>query len=47
MGLVVKSVVLFLIAGLCDIGGGYQVWQWWRNEAHWSLAGAGTFVLCL
>src|SRR5216117_256515 len=25
------SIVLFLIAGLFEIGGGYLVWQWWRN----------------
>ncbi len=47
MGLVVKSVVLFLVAGLCEISGGYLVWQCWRIGAHWSMAGAGAFVLLL
>jgi small multidrug resistance family-3 protein len=26
-------VLLFIVAGLCEIGGGYLVWQWWRNGA--------------
>ena len=26
-----KSLLLFLIAGLCEIGGGYLVWLWLRN----------------
>ena len=38
-----KSVALFFLAGLCEIGGGYLVWQWWRNGAAWflGLLGAG------
>ena len=31
--LVAKSLALFAVAGLCEIGGGYLVWQWWRNGA--------------
>lgn len=38
---VVHSVALFLIGGLCQIGGGYLVWQWWRNEAHWGQMSSG------
>jgi small multidrug resistance family-3 protein len=42
-----KSVALFFLAGLCEIGGGYLVWQWWRNGAAWvlGLLGAGMLVL--
>jgi small multidrug resistance family-3 protein len=42
-----RSVVLFVLAGLCEIGGGYLVWQSWRNNAHWmvGLLGAATLVL--
>jgi len=42
-----KSAALFLLAGLCEIGGGYLVWQWWRNGAAWflGLLGAGILVL--
>jgi small multidrug resistance family-3 protein len=26
----VKSVLIFVLAGLCEIGGGYLVWRWLR-----------------
>jgi small multidrug resistance family-3 protein len=39
MALIVTSAGLFLLAGLCEIGGGYLVWQWWRAGAS-ALAGA-------
>jgi small multidrug resistance family-3 protein len=39
------SIALFLLAGLCEIGGGYLVWQWWRGGAHWLLGVAGGAVL--
>jgi len=29
--MILKSVALFVLAGLCEIGGGYLVWQWLRN----------------
>lgn len=28
---IVKSIGLFLLAGLCEIGGGYLVWLWLRE----------------
>ena len=31
-----QSVGLFLLAGLFEIGGGWLIWQWWRNG--WPLA---------
>ena len=42
-----RSVALFVLAGLCEIGGGYLVWQWWRNGAHvaFGLFGAATLIL--
>lgn len=43
--LVVHSIALFLLAGLCEIGGGYLVWQWWREGQHWALGLAGALVL--
>lgn len=44
---VAQSITLFLIAGLCEIGGGYLVWQWWRNGAQgWiGLLGALTLIV--
>lgn len=41
------SVLLFLIAGLCEIGGGYLVWMWLRDDMSWLLGMAGGFVLFL
>ena len=35
MALMARSLVLFVLAGLCEIGGGYLIWQWWRNGAPW------------
>ncbi len=40
-----RSIALFLIAGLCEIGGGYLVWQWWRNHASWYSGLAGAALL--
>ena len=39
--------VLFVVAGLCEIGGGYLVWGWLREQrpAWWALAGAGILAL--
>ena len=41
------SAALFVIAGLCEIGGGYLVWQWWRNGAHWAVGLFGAALLVL
>jgi small multidrug resistance family-3 protein len=42
-----RSVLLFLAAALCEIGGGYLVWQWWRSGASWALGLAGALLLVL
>jgi small multidrug resistance family-3 protein len=44
---VAHSVALFLMAGFCEIGGGYLVWQWWRNGANWSIGLIGAIILIL
>ncbi len=44
---VIKSVALFVLAGLCEIGGGYLVWQWWRNGSAWALGLLGAALLVL
>ncbi|MCH7896305.1 MAG: YnfA family protein [candidate division NC10 bacterium] len=31
MALIGKSMALFVLAGLCEIGGGYLVWLWYRS----------------
>jgi small multidrug resistance family-3 protein len=38
-------MALFVLAGLCEIGGGYLVWQWWRQGASLAVGLAGGLVL--
>jgi small multidrug resistance family-3 protein len=37
---------LFVLAGLCEIGGGYLVWGWMREHKPflWALLGAGVLA---
>lgn len=44
---VLKSILFFLLAGLCEIAGGYFVWLWLReHRSAWlALLGAGLLVL--
>src|SRR5262245_57885015 len=44
---VALSFGLFALAGLCEIGGGYFVWQWWRNGASLAVGALGAAVLIL
>jgi small multidrug resistance family-3 protein len=47
MQLIARSVLLFVLAGLCEIGGGYLVWQWLREGRAllWgALGGAALFL---
>lgn len=44
---ILRSLGLFVLAGLCEIGGGYLVWLWLRNgKPIWfGIAGAVALVL--
>ena len=44
---IVYSIVLFFLAGLCEIGGGYLIWLWMREDFGWILGAIGGFVLFL
>lgn len=44
---VVKSLALFALAGLAEIGGGYLVWQWLREGKGMWLGVAGGVILFL
>ena len=44
---ILTSIILFVIAGLLEIGGGYLVWLWLRNDFSWMLGALGGFVLFL
>jgi small multidrug resistance family-3 protein len=39
------SIVLFLAAGLCEIGGGYLVWLWLREHRSVALGLLGGLML--
>jgi small multidrug resistance family-3 protein len=43
----IKSIVYFLLAGLCEIGGGYLVWLWLREGKPLWYAVIGGAVLLL
>ena len=43
--LVLTSLALFVLAGLCEIGGGYLVWLWLREERSALLGVLGAVVL--
>src|SRR5262245_42144600 len=45
--MLVRSILLFIIAGLFEIGGGYLVWQWWRNRAGFFVGALGGLILFL
>ncbi len=45
--LIIKSVLYFILAGLCEIGGGYLVWLWLREGKSIMLAAVGAVVLVL
>jgi small multidrug resistance family-3 protein len=47
MAVMSKSLALFALAGLCEIAGGYLVWQWWRNGGSWLLGALGAAILIL
>ncbi len=45
--LVAKSLFLFIVAGLFEIGGGYLVWLWLREGRSIWVAAVGAVVLIL
>ena len=42
---IAKSLFCFVLAGLCEIGGGYLVWLWLREQRSAWLAVLGSVVL--
>lgn len=41
------SLVLFVAAGFCEIGGGYLMWRWWRDGAALVAGLIGAVLLVL
>jgi len=44
---ILRSIVFFVFAGLCEIGGGYLVWLWLREGRSWVYGLAGGITLFL
>lgn len=44
---IAKSLFYFVLAGLCEIGGGYLVWLWLREERSIWFALLGAIILIL
>lgn len=45
--MIIKSILIFLLAGLCEIGGGYLVWLWLREGKPFWYGIVGAVVLAL
>jgi small multidrug resistance family-3 protein len=44
-GGLVRSVLYFVLAGLMEIGGGYLVWIWLRENRPWWVGALGAVIL--
>jgi len=44
---ILNSLFFFLVAGICEIGGGYLVWLWLRESHSWIFGLIGGFILFL
>lgn len=45
--IILKSLIVFVLAGLCEIGGGYLVWLWLRSGKPWWIGAIGGVILFL
>ena len=45
--MILQSLLLFIIAGLCEIGGGYLIWLWVREGRGIEYAVLGAIILIL
>jgi small multidrug resistance family-3 protein len=44
---ITKSILYFILAGLCEIGGGYLIWLWLREGKGIELGLIGGIILIL
>lgn len=44
---ILKSLLIFILAGICEIGGGYLVWLWLKEEKSVWYGIAGAIILAL
>jgi small multidrug resistance family-3 protein len=45
--IILKSLVIFILAGLCEIGGGYLIWLWIKENQPFWYGIAGGLLLAL
>lgn len=43
----IRSFFIFILAGLCEIGGGYLIWLWLKEDKPLWYGIAGAFILAL
>lgn len=44
---IIRSLTLFLLAGLCEIGGGYLIWLWLKEQQSWGVGLLGGIILII
>lgn len=42
-----KSLLVFFLAGLCEIGGGYLIWLWLKEGKPFWLGALGAIILAM
>lgn len=42
-----KSIPIFILAGFCEIGGGYLIWLWLKEDRPWWFGLLGGLTLAL
>lgn len=45
--MVLKAALLFILAGIAEIGGGYLIWQWLREGKTWYVGLCGGVILAV
>jgi small multidrug resistance family-3 protein len=47
VNIVIQATMLFILAGIAEIGGGYLIWQWLREgkPSYWGLIGGLVLAL--
>lgn len=42
-----QATILFLLAGVAEVGGGYLIWLWLREGKSYWVGGLGAIILAL
>jgi small multidrug resistance family-3 protein len=42
---IIKSLIVFILAGFCEIGGGYMIWLWLKEGKSGWLGFVGALIL--